>query len=129
MSPHEQVSRQIPPAPIGSPLLDETLAELNSVRQSLWDLRIPDMVGAYFSDLIGILKRIQPKLSDSASAWLVVGDSQYADVQIATAKIIGQLSPGAGWHVRSIEPFRSMRLSPQQGGRPELAESLIILDK
>ena len=60
--------------------------------------------------------------------WLVVGDSRYADVHIATADIIVELVQAAGWTLKGFEAFRSMRSSAQQGGSRELAETLIIFD-
>jgi hypothetical protein len=52
---------------------------------------------------------------------LVIGDSQYAGIAIPAAEIIGALAERDGLVLRGYEPFRSMRLSAQQGGRPELA--------
>lgn len=129
LSSHVQVSRSFAPPPRGSGLLDKAMHQLVEARSQLWDARIPDMVGAYFADLMGIVRQIGKKLTPGGSLWLVVGDSQYAGIPIATAEIIGQLSAIEKWRLRGYEPFRSMRLSAQQGGRPELAETLIMLEK
>lgn len=129
LSSHVQVSRSFAPAPANSPLLDGALVQLHESRAELWDRRIPSMVGAYFADLMTIIRRMQARLSPGGSVWLVVGDSQYAGIPIATAKIIGEMALDEGWILRGYEPFRSMRLSAQQGGRPELAETLVMLEK
>lgn len=129
LSSHVQISRAFAPPPKGSPALDAVMTQLIDARSALWDRRIPDMVGAYFADLMAITRRIGRRLSPGGSLWLVVGDSQYAGIQIATAEIIGALAIGEGWVLRGYEPFRSMRLSAQQGGRPELAETLIMLER
>ena len=129
LSSHVQVSRSFAQPPSGSPLLDQAMIELIEVRKTLWDARIPDMVGAYFADIMSIIGDIGGNLTPGGSLWLVVGDSRYAGIQISTAQIIGELATGVNWRLRGYEPFRSMRLSAQQGGRPELAETLIMLER
>lgn len=129
LSSHVQVSRSFAPPPPNSRILDQAMLQLIEARSQLWDRRIPDMVGGYFADLMTIIRRIGSRLSTQGSLWLVVGDSQYAGIPISTADIIGQLASTEGWAIRGFEPFRSMRLSAQQGGRPELAETLIKLEK
>lgn len=129
LSSHVQVSRSFAPPPPDSPLLDSVMVQLIEARAELWDTRIPDMVGAYFADLMGIIQQIGKGLATRGSLWLVVGDSQYAGIPIPTARIIGELARATGLRLRGYEPFRSMRLSPQQGGRPELAETLIMLER
>ena len=129
LSSHVQVSRSFAQQPPGSPALENVMAQLIAARSTLWDARIPEMVGAYFADLIAIVSRIDSRLSIGGSLWLVVGDSQYAGIPIPTAEIVGTLAIKAGLVLRGYEPFRSMRLSPQQGGRPELAETLIMLER
>lgn len=128
LSSHVQASRLFSSTPKGSPQLDSTIAELSRAQSLLWDRRIPEMVGAYFADIMGIVDRIRCRLSSGGTAWLVVGDSCYAGVKIPTANIIAELASALGWGVKSLEPFRSMRLSAQQGGGSELAETLIVLD-
>ena len=127
LSSHVQISRSFAVPPKGSPLLDEAMRNLVGARTELWDKRLPDMVGAYFADLMGIVSRIGKRITPGGSLWLVVGDSRYAGIQVATADIIGELATRGGWTVKGCEPFRSMRLSAQQGGRPELAETLVKL--
>lgn len=127
LSSHVQVSRVFADHPSGSPILDDTLGQLKASQDALWDRHIPDMVGAYFADLISVISSIGRGLTDNGSVWLVVGDSRYAGIQVATADILAELAAYSGWKIDGYEPFRSMRLSPQQGGRPELAESLVKL--
>ena len=126
---HVQIARQFPIAPSGSPSLDRSLEELLAVRACLWSRWIPDMVGGYFADLAAVLDQIWGCLPAAGSVWMVLGDSRYAGVQVKTAEITSEIAVSAGWELVSIEPFRSMRASPQQGGRPELAESLVVLTK
>lgn len=60
---------------------------------------------------------------------MVVGDSRYDGVDVPVAKILGELAEADGWELKRIEPIRSMRTAPQQGGRAELPESLIVLER
>ena len=127
LSSHVQISREFSSAPTESRLLNSVLKKLELERHHLWDKRIPSMVGGYFSDLFMVIDRIQKKITPGGDAWIVVGDSCYAGIQIPTAKIIEQIAKTRNWTIKGCEPFRSMRASPQQGGREELAETLIVL--
>lgn len=126
---HVQTSRSFAPPPAESPKLEAVIEKLIEARSSLWDHRIPEMVGAYFADLMGVVGRIHRRLSPGGSTWLVVGDSRYAGIRIAAADIIAELTEASGWRVKRFEPFRSMRSSAQQGGRRELAETLMVIDR
>ena len=129
LSSHVQISRSFAQPPEGSPLLDSVLAELVAIRSSLWDRRIPEMVGAYFADLMSIVGQIHRRLQIGGSAWLVVGDSRYGGKHISTGRIVVQLAHSAGWRIKGIEPFRPMQSSAQQGGRPQLTETLVVLER
>lgn len=127
LSSHVQISREFSPPPTESRLLNLVLKKLELERRNLWDQRIPDMVAGYFSDLFMVIDRIQKKITHGGDAWIVVGDSCYAGIQIPTAKVIEEIAKARNWSINRREPFRSMRASPQQGGREELAETLIVL--
>ena len=85
------------------------------------------MVAGYFSDMVDVLRGIAKSLVGGGTAWIVIGDSRYAGVSIASARILEELMPQTGLTVESIEPCRSMRSSAQQGGQHMLAEELLIL--
>ena len=127
LSSHVQVSRNFPEPPVGSSTLMKALESLDSKRDKLWDRRIPAMVSGYFSDLLSVLEQLSRVLLDGATAWIVVGDSRYAGVQIPVAQVLQELLDDRGWHVMATEPFRSMRTSAQQGGGRMLAEQLLVL--
>lgn len=129
LSSHVQIDRHYAPAPEGSECLDKSLKKLRRAKSLLWDHRIPDMVGAYFHDLLKVLNDLHSVLAPKGTAWLVVGDSRYANIPVPTAAILAELAPQAGFRMRSVEPFRSMRSSAQQGGRAELDETLIVLTR
>jgi hypothetical protein len=127
LTSHVQTAREFSPAPAGSRKLRNALSALEVKRPDLWNKNIPEMVGAYFADMIAVLSGIRRSLSTRGSVWMVVGESRYGHIQIATAEILDQLVPLHGWRVEHIEDCRSMRSSPQHGGRNELAETLMIL--
>ena len=79
-----------------------------------------------YKDDILAREAVQGKLQKPG---LFVGDSRYANIDVPIAAILAEVSPGLGLEPRRVEPCRSMRASPQQGGRPELAESLVVLER
>jgi DNA modification methylase len=124
---HVQIKRQYPAPPSGSHILNGVLGALKEAGDKLWNKRLPDMVGGYFADLTQVLSGVRAVLNERGSVWIVVGDSRYADIVIPTAEILMELASSAGFRTLSVEPFRSMRCSAQQGGKRELAESLVVL--
>ena len=127
LASHVQVARKFPEAPAGSSTLETVLARLNSKRHALWNRKIPAMVGAYFSDFFDVLDNLSQILAKGGTAWMVVGDSCYVGVQIPVVKVLEELVVDRGWQVLSVEPFRSMRTSAQQGGERLLNEQLLVL--
>lgn len=125
LSSHVQVSRDFAPAP-RSRTLDRAMLSLRRARDDLWDPRIPAMVGAYFADLRALMQTCATLLPPQGQAWFVVGDSQYAGIAVQVAKILSELAPDVGLRVVRTEPFRSMRVSPQQSGRHMLSEDLVV---
>ncbi|NTV96083.1 MAG: site-specific DNA-methyltransferase [Thiobacillus sp.] len=126
---HVQIKRDFGPPPTGSRRLSLALGKLRKVRTELWSPWIPDMVGGYFHDMQKALSLLHGKLNTCGELWAVVGDSRYAGVRIPVAAILADLAPVLGYRVLKLEPFRSMRSSAQQGGRCELDETLLVLQK
>ena len=129
LSSHVQIARDYKKAPSGSPTLDCSLGLLYSKKDSLWNPWIPQMVGAYFADMGAVLKGCTNALSKGGEVWMVVGNSQYAGVPVDVDQILIELAPAWGLNFKKREPFRSMRASAQQGGKQQLAETLVILAK
>ncbi|MDQ0466738.1 hypothetical protein QO010_004534 [Caulobacter ginsengisoli] len=103
-----------------------SVSKLRAV-DGLWNKNIPDMIGAYFADLAILLRGVREKLVAEGRVYMVVGDSRYAGVDVPVAEAIAEMAPSLRYELIGSEPFRSMRVSPQQGGRAELAETLIVL--
>lgn len=127
LSSHVQIKRKYADAPSESPTLSSVLTELNSKSDELWDRHIPAMIGAYFADLATVLNELRNKIRKGGQVHMVVGDSRYSGVTVPVARIVSELAPGCGFAVRETDAFRSMRSSAQQGGRPILPETLIVL--
>jgi hypothetical protein len=128
LSSHVQVKRVFSPAPTVSKKLNKLLKSFSKPDCELWSPHIPTMLGAYFAELAGLLKSLRPKLTVGGSVWMIVGDSQYSGIRVDVAGILKDLALDAGYSLRYTEPFRSMRSSPQQGGKEELPETLLVLD-
>jgi hypothetical protein len=125
---HVQVKRSFD-AVASSPILDRTMADLRARRGEMWDKNIPDMVRAYFDDLITILTVLHGKIANDGSVMMVVGDSRYAGVSIDVGRILVELARKIGFDLADLSSMRSMRSSAQQGGTYDLDETLVHLIK
>lgn len=123
---HVQVARDFSAARKRGPMIEETVEALHHHRAKLWNRHIPDMVGAYFDDMSRILEGLRSNIRNGGRVYMVVGDSRYAGVDVPVAAALAAEASDLGYNLLSSEPFRSMRASPQQGGRAELAESLVV---
>jgi hypothetical protein len=127
LSSHVQLMRDYKNAPDGSRLLDYTLEALERCKQKLWNKNIPQMIASYFSEMITLIVDLAKAASPGHRQWLIVGDSRYAGVDIPVAKILSELCHFRGLTVEKMEAFRSMRSAPQQGGRLDLPETLLVV--
>jgi len=126
---HVQIKRDMSGNRYTSRLLSKTLDALNKVRLGLWNNHIPEMIAAYVSDMGDVMLGLAAKLRPRGRVYMVVGDSCYAGVYVPIAKILAQIAPSTGLSLIGNDPCRSMRSSPQQGGREELSEALLIFEK
>jgi len=123
---HVQIKRSFA-ARWQTPTLSKALESLCTLRSELWNASIPDMIGAYFDDLAGVLRGLHAIMPSGSSVMVVVGDSQYAGVPIEVGRILVELAEEMPFRLEKLEPMRSMRSSAQQGGRLALDETLIHL--
>jgi hypothetical protein len=126
---HVQILRSFETKTVRSPTLDETYGRLAAVRSELWNRHIPEMVRAYFGDMATVLGRLRKCIVPKGRLYMVVGDSRYAGVHVPVATILSEIAEVIGFGIAAEEPFRSMRASPQQGGKPELVETLVTLSR
>jgi hypothetical protein len=123
---HVQIKRDFGADNLDSTELRRIYRALCRRRSELWDHDIPEMVCAYFGDMVSILRHIRQKLRRGGRAFLAVGNSKYAGVVVDTAKNLAELAPAFDLHCIASSAIRSMRASAQQGGRVELHESLMV---
>ena len=125
---HVQIRRDLS-FDLKSDTLTSVYEQLTAKREELWDEKIPEMVGAYFADLIGIVSKIGNRLTPAGQIELVVGDSQYQGIHLPVPKILEELAPHYGLQVIARHKVRSMRSSAQQGGTLNLPESLVTISQ
>lgn len=126
---HVQIARDMTGGQYQSSTLSATISELISIRGNLWSRRIPEMVAAYFADMGAVLTSLSERMRVGGRVYMVVGDSRYGGIDVPTASILQEISPRASFHLLSVESCRSMRSSPQQGGRLDLPETLIVMER
>lgn len=126
---HVQILRHLGRGTVTSVKLETTIDALREVRPELWNPHIPEMIGAYAEDMAIVLDKLGARLRPRGRVYMVVGDSRYAGVDVPVAAILTEIAPSFGYEVVELEPCRSMRSSPQQGGRHELRETLIVFER
>ena len=126
---HVQVKRSYTCETPDSPLLNKTMSALQRKRGLLWNKDIPGMVRAYFGDMAIILRGLDATMAPKADVMMVIGDSRYAGVHVDVAAICAEIAPALGFKVKGSRPIRAMRASVQQGGRHELSETLLHLQR
>ena len=129
MRSHVQVLRDFNDRGVRSPTLTSTIDALRQVRGKLWNRHIPEMIGAYAGDLSIVMEHLRHGLRSRGRAYIVVGNSRYAGVDVPVAKILTEITQPLGYRLVALDPSRSMRSSPQQGGRHELDETLVVFER
>jgi len=101
--------------------------------QKLWDKKIPEMISGYFSDLGKVLVELIPNLNKNSTIGIVVGNSVYAGLPIATDLIVAEIAINLGYQLRAIETYRTLTPSSQQykimrdEDKRFLRESMVLL--
>ena len=126
---HVQLLRNFDSGNVRSATLKTTVDALREVRNKLWNPNIPEMIGGYAGDLATVMSRLSIGLRPNGRIYVVVGDSRYAGVDIPVAAILKEISLPIGYRLIALEPCRSMRSSPQQGGQFELGETLLVFER
>ena len=126
---HVQLLRDFDSQGVSSPALARTIDALHQVRDQLWNPHIPEMIGAYARDLAVVMDHLRRGLRPRGRAYIVVGNSRYGGVDVPVATILTEIVEPLDYRLVATEPSRSMRSSPQQGGRQELGEMLVVLER
>lgn len=112
-----------------SDTLEGTLNALRSARADLWNKHIPEMIGFYFDDLVGIFSHLRRILAPGHHAIIAVGDSQYGGIHVDVASILVECVARLDFRLTERGAIRSMRNSSQHGGRFELAEHCLMFER
>jgi DNA modification methylase len=103
-------------------------------KEKLWDKRIPQMLLLYFADMQNVIKDLYKKQKRNSYVAIVVGNSAYAGIPVATDLILSEIASNSGFKVKEIIVARKNETSSQQyakiGGLVKyIRESIIILEK
>ncbi|MFD2174848.1 hypothetical protein [Rhodobacter lacus] len=124
---HLQVTRPFSVLAEKPASLMQALFELEKRREHLWDKRITGMLETYFFEMSNLLRRLLTSKKPKGRVWIIVGNSQYAGVEIETGQILAEIAEDMGFSIVMNEVSRKLRTSPQQGGAPKLGESILVL--
>ena len=102
--------------------------------EKLWDKRIPKMLMLYFVDMQNVFKELYFKQKDKSFVAIVVGNSAYAGIPVATDLILTEIATNCGFKIKEIIVARKNETSSQQyskiGGLVKyIRESIIVLEK
>jgi hypothetical protein len=115
-------------------LYAKSMNELQARKHNLWNLRIPEMVQAYFEDLERLLSSLAARANPSAVLKIVVSTSAYAGIVEPVDFILAEIAESVGWEPKDVEVVRRLRSSAQNwkhddsdNGVPQLRESIVVL--
>ena len=116
---------------ISSKLLIKTMAYLS--KQKHWNKNIPNMVNLYFIEMHNFLASLKKKIKKDSKIGIVVGNSSYQGVPVATDLILGEIAQSLGFKVKEIIVTRNNETSSQQYKKignliKYIRESIIILE-
>ena len=101
--------------------------------QDLWSNKIPSMISGYFKDIGALLVDLKPKLRKGASFGIVVGNSVYGGVSVASDLLIAEMAEKIGYDISRIDVYRGVIPSSQQyaliDDRRWARESTVIVKK
>lgn len=89
-----------------SPLLKRTMADL---KNSAYDIRIPQMAKAYFEEMYIFFKDLRAKLANEAHIFIDLGDSAFNNVHVRTDLILIELMESLGYKLILNEKLRERR--------------------
>jgi 16S rRNA G966 N2-methylase RsmD len=82
--------------------------------QELWSNKIPSMISGYFKDIGALLAEVKPRLKRGGSFGVVVGNSVYGGITVASDLLIAQMAEKMGYEVSRIDVYRGVIPSSQQ---------------
>jgi len=116
----------------GSPTVNNIIAPLLLTKE-LWSQQIPEMLQGYFKDLGRLLVSLSSMVKKDAPIGLVVGNSVYAGIPVATDLLLAELGGLHGLTLDGIEIFRHIVPSSQQfmkvSDKRLFRESMVVFRK
>ena len=116
----------------GSEIVDNLIFKFLS-EQKLWSSQIPNMIKGYFNDMGKLLHLLSKYCRSGAVVGLVVGNSYYGSLPIATDLLLTAISDQFGFEPLRIDVYRNTIVSSQQFTqaltKKYMRESLVILRK
>ena len=116
----------------GSDLVNNQIFNYLSA-QKLWSAQIPGMIKGYFNDMGRLLSILSKRCRPGATVGLVVGNSYYGSLPIATDLLLPMIGRQFGFEPVRIDVYRNVIVSSQQFTRARdrkyMRESLVILRK
>lgn len=89
-----------------SDILNVTLEQL---KDSAYDIRIPQMAKAYFEEMYGFFKDLRYKLVNGAHIFIDLGDSAFNNIHVKTDLILIELLQNIGYKLIKNEKLRERR--------------------
>jgi DNA modification methylase len=118
---------------VASPMIQPVLKSMEG--RPLWDRRLPSMIQSYFADMAVIFREAKRTIRRGGEAWIVIGTSAYAGVEIPVDLILADVASRSGWTLKNIFVLRRLRAAGQHFAKsvveklPFLRESLIVLKR
>lgn len=97
----------------GSDLVNNSIVPILN-KEKLWSDRIPKMLSGYFSDMGRCLSNLSKNVKKGAVVGIVVGNSVYGGIPIATDLILAEMSERYGFKCCGIHVYRKVIASSQQ---------------
>ncbi len=72
-----------------------------------YDVRIPRMIRAYFSDMQIVLATTLAVLKPGGRMLLDIGDSRFAGVHVDVPELLGLIATDVGWEIEDVEIIRN----------------------
>ena len=113
-------------------LLKTILSHLS--KQKLWDKRLPKMIDLFFYEMHIFLKKLYECTSKNGYCIIIIGNSAYGGIPVATDLLIAEQAEKNGFHVKEIIECRKNEASSQQYKKignliKYIRESIVILKK
>ncbi len=117
---------------LGSDIVNNQIAPYLKTKQ-LWSSQIPSMLVGYFMDMGKLLSNLKAVVSSDAPIGIVVSNSMYGGIPIATDLLISEIARKIGFFTEKIEVYRRIIPASQQyvllNDKNYLRESLVVIRK